>query len=133
MNLNKARLFGIPLNKKTAVRWKIYLDRAKMYLSYINFVMIAFVFLNSINDVRVREMLDENRLIFYPVVMMLFILISLVLGYFDTKLGFRQEEMRNNATENPVMREILSSLQVLQENQETLLVQQDSTSRADRK
>ena len=42
MELKKVRVFGIPLNKKTAVRWKIYLDRAKMYLSYINFVMIAF-------------------------------------------------------------------------------------------
>lgn len=118
---NKVKLFGIPLNKKTAVRWKIYLDRAKMYLSYINFVMIAFVFLNSINDQRVRDILDENRLVFYPVVMALFIIISLVLGYFDTKLGLRKEEMRNNATENPVMLEILESLKILKENQVQIL------------
>ncbi len=121
MALNKVKFFGIPLNKKTAVRWKIYLDRAKMYLSYINFVMIAFVFLNSINDHRVRAVLDENRLIFYPVVMALFIIISLVLGYFDTKLGLRKEEMRNNATENPIMREIIESLKELRENQEVMM------------
>ena len=121
MALNKVKVFGIPLNKKTAVRWKIYLDRAKMYLSYINFLMIAFVFLNAINDHRIREVLDENRLIFYPVVMALFIFISLVLGYFDTKLGLRKEEMRNNATENPIMREIIDGLKEVKENQKIIM------------
>ena len=117
MALRNKKVLGIPLTKKTAVRWKIYLDRAKMYLSYINFVMIAFVFLNSINDTRIREVLDENRLIFYPVVMILFIGVSLVMGYFDTKLGLRKEEMRNNATENPVTLEILDRLREIREHQ----------------
>ncbi len=117
VQLKKVKILGIPMTKKTLVRWKIYLDRAKMYLGYINFVMIAFVFLNSINDSSVRELLDENRLIFYPLVMISFILVSLVLGYFDTKLGLRKEEMRNNATENPVMMEVLDHLKEIKNNQ----------------
>jgi len=121
MTPNPPKIFGITLNKKTAVRWKIYLDRAKMYLSYINFVMIAFVFLNAINDERIRSILDENRLIFYPVVMITFIVVSLVLGYFDTKLGLRKEEMRNNATENPITLEILNSLKEIKENQKKIM------------
>lgn len=132
MGLNKVRVFGIPLNKKTAVRWKIYLDRAKMYLSYINFVMIAFVFLNSINDERIREVLDENRLIFYPFVMIIFISVSLVLGYFDTKLGLRKEEMRNNATENPITLEILSSLKEIKENQKIIMKEHSTQQSAKR-
>jgi len=126
MTISKVKVFGIPLNKRTAVRWKIYLDRAKMYLSYINFVMIAFVFLNSINDHRIRAILDENRLIFYPVVMALFIVVSLVLGYFDTKLGLRKEEMRNNAKENPIILEILDNLKDLKTNQEKMMKTRDS-------
>lgn len=121
MKITKVRVLGIPLNKKTLVRWKIYLDRAKMYLGYINFVMIAFVFLNSINDATVRDMLDGNRLIFYPMVMVMFISISLVLGYFDTKLGLRKEEMRNNAIENPITLEILSNLKEIKANQQNIL------------
>lgn len=116
--MSKMSIFGIPLNKKTMVRWKIYLDRAKMYLNYINFVMIAFVFLNSINDSKIRAMLDENRLILYPIVMIVFILISLILGYFDTKLGLRKEEMRNNATENPIMLEMLNNIREIRHHQE---------------
>lgn len=121
MRVNKIKVFGIQLNKKTAVRWKIYLDRAKMYLSYINFVMIAFVFLNSINDPKIRGILDENRLIFYPIVMLIFIVISLVLGYFDTKLGLRKEEMRNNSVENPITLEIINSLKEIKENQKKII------------
>lgn len=115
MSTKQIKFLGIPLNRKSMVRWKIYIDRAKMYLSYINFVMIAFLFLNEINDVRIRELLDENKLIVYPIVMMAFILVSLLLGYFDTKLGLRKEEMRNNATENPVMMEVLSHLKEIKE------------------
>ena len=110
-NISKVKVFGIPLNKKTAVRWKIYLDRAGMYLGYINFVMIAFVFLNSIKDQGIRTFMDDNKLLVYPAIVVIFIGISLVLGRFDTKFGLRKEEMRNNATENPVMNEILESLE----------------------
>ena len=116
--MSKVNVLGIPLNKKTAVRWKIYLDRARMYLNYINFVMIAIVFLNSIKDEGIRQILDENQLIVYPVVMILFILVSLILGYFDTKLGLRKEEMRNNSTENPIMVEILENLKEIKEKQQ---------------
>jgi len=110
-------LFGTRVNKRAMVRWKIYLDRARMYLGYINFVMIAFVFLNAIKDERVRSILDENKLLVYPAVMVIFILVSLVLGRLDTKFGMRREEMRNNATENPVTLEILTTLREIREHQ----------------
>ncbi len=105
------------VNKRAIVRWKIYLDRARMYLSYINFVMIAFVFLNAIKDQRVRDILDENKLLVYPIVMVLFIIVSLILGRLDTYLGMRREEMRNHATENPVTFEILTTLREIRAHQ----------------
>jgi len=114
---NSIKIFGIPLNQKSVVRWKIYFDRARMYVGYISFIMIAFLFLNSFENQRIRTILDENKLIFYPSIMILFIVISLILGRLDTKLGMRKEEMRNNATENPVIMEILNSLKEIKENQ----------------
>lgn len=107
---NKIRIFGIPLNRRTVVRWKIYLDRARMYIGYINFIMIAFVFLNSVQSEEIRNILDENKWLVYPAIMTLFIFISLLLGRLDTKLGMRKEELRNISTENPVTMEILTSL-----------------------
>lgn len=104
------KVFGIQMNKRTFIRWKIYIDRARMYIGYISFVMIAFMFLNDFKDETIRSFLDENKLITYPIMMVVFVLFSLVLGRMDTKLGLRKEEMRNAATENPVTMEILSDL-----------------------
>jgi hypothetical protein len=104
------KIAGIPVNKKAFVRWKIYVDRARMYIGYISFAMIAIMFLNDLNNEEIRNFLDENKFITYPVIMILFFVFSLVLGRFDTKLGFRKEEMRNASTENPVLMEILEKV-----------------------
>jgi hypothetical protein len=121
MKKKNIRVFGIPLNQKTVVRWKIYIDRARMYIGYISFIMIAFVFLNSFENQQIRDFLDNNKLLIYPLIMVVFIIVSLILGRLDTKLGMRKEEMRNNATENPITMEILQSLQQIKENQKKLL------------
>jgi hypothetical protein len=109
------KAFGIKLNKRTFIRWKVYIDRARMYIGYISFIMIAFMFLNDFKDETIRNFLDENKLITYPVMMVVFLLFSLVLGRLDTKLGLRKEEMRNAATENPVTMEILAHLKEIKE------------------
>ena len=98
------------MNRKTFVRWKIY-------IGYISFIMIAFMFLNDFENENIRHFLDENKIITYPVVMVLFMVFSLVLGRLDTKLGLRREEMRNASTENPVMMEILDKLTKIEASQ----------------
>jgi len=110
------KLFGIRINKKTMVRWKIYVDRARMYIGYISFIMIAFMFLNDFKDETIRSFLDDNKLITYPIVIVLFVVFSLILGRLDTKFGVRKEEMRNSASENPVTMEILETVKNIQNN-----------------
>ena len=113
------RLFGIDLNKKAFVRWKIYIDRARMYIGYISFVMIVYLFLNDFENESIRSFLDNNKLISYPIVMILFIVFSLILGRLDTKFGVRKEEMRNASSENPVLMEILEKVKNIETNQKT--------------
>jgi hypothetical protein len=104
------KILGIHLNKKALVRWKIYIDRARMYIGYISFIMIAFMFLNDFENQTIRGFLDDNKFITYPVMMVVFIIFSLILGRLDTKFGFRKEEMRNASSENPVLMEILGKV-----------------------
>lgn len=113
----KINVLGSPVNRRSVVRWKIYLDRARNYLGLMNFLMIAFVFLNSIENQSIRSVLDGNRLVIYPMIMTLFVVLSLLLGRLDTKLGMRKEEMRNHAYENPVTMEILNSLNEIRATQ----------------
>ncbi|MCK3686113.1 hypothetical protein [Maribellus sp. YY47] len=104
------RFLGIKMDKRTFIRWKIYIDRARMYINYTSFLMIAFMFLNDLKDETIRTFLDENKWITYPVMMVAFVVFSLILGRIDTKLGLRKEEMRNAAVENPVTMEMLENL-----------------------
>lgn len=124
--MKNVKIFGIPVNQKSVVRWKIYIDRARMYIGYISFVMLAFVFLNSFQGDEIRSLLDKNKLIIYPLIMVLFLVISLFLGRLDTKLGMRKEEMRNIASENPVMMEILQTLNEIRGNQKKIMEEKNT-------
>ncbi|TRX70473.1 hypothetical protein [Carboxylicivirga sp. M1479] len=103
----------IKLNKKSLIRWKIYIDRARMYIGYIQFLMIGFVFLQSFEETNWGALIFDNLLYSIPLLFMLFIVLQLVLGRIDTVLGLREEEMRNASTSNPVMRELLTNIQDL--------------------
>lgn len=98
-------------NKKTLIRWKIYIDRAKMYVGYIQFLMIAFVLLEAYKDSSLGKFIFDNMLISVPVIFFIFILLSVIIGRIDTLLGLREEELRNSSTSNPVMREILKNME----------------------
>ena len=98
------------VNKRSLIRWKIYFDRSRMYIGYIQFFLIGIVFLQSFKDQRWGDFIFRYAVIAIPVVLILFVCLSLLLGYLDTKLGFREEELRNLSKSNPVMVEMLDSL-----------------------
>ena len=75
------------------------------------------MFLNDFKNETIRNLLDENKIITYPVMMVLFIVFSLILGRLDTKLGLRKEEIRNASTENPVLMEILEKINKIETKQ----------------
>ncbi len=96
--------------KKGIIRTKIYFDRARMYLGYINFFMLNIVLLNSSENGFLANIVNQNRIIWIPVLFVFYAAVLVFIGFLDTKLGFRQEEMRNNATHNPVLMEMIDSI-----------------------
>lgn len=105
----------IKANKRTLIRWKVYIDRARMYIGYAQFLMILFVLLEAYKNTTIGELIFNNLLISMPILFMLFIIASLVIGRIDTILGLREEELRNASTSNPVMRELLNKVNELTE------------------
>jgi len=101
----------IKTDRKTLIRWKIYIDRAKMYVGYIQFLMIAFVLLEAYKESSLGKLIFDNMLISVPIIFLIFIILSLIIGRIDTLLGLREEELRNFSTSNPVMREILKNME----------------------
>ncbi len=105
----------IKANKRTLIRWKVYIDRARMYIGYAQFLMILFVLLEAYKNTTIGELIFNNLLISMPVLFLLFIILSLIIGRIDTVLGLREEELRNASTSNPVMRELLMQVSELTE------------------
>lgn len=102
------------LNRSSLIRWKVYFDRSRMYIGYIQFFLIGVVFIQSFRDQPWGELVFRYALISIPLLFILFIFISLVLGYLDSRLGFRAEEMKNMSRSNPVMMELLETVKQLQ-------------------
>ena len=114
------KIYKTELNKRSVIRWKVYIDRSRMYIGYIQFFLIGFVFLKSFENQNINELLFRYLWISIPVSIILFILLSLLLGYMDSKLGLRQEEQRNLSYSNPVMMEMLETIRELRDEIHTL-------------
>lgn len=103
------------LDKKKMIRWKVYFDRSRMYIGYLQFLLIIFVFIKSFDNNLFIDYVFKHSLVTLPVVLLLFILLSLVIGYIDSKLGLREEELRNFSKSNPVLMDIQKSLKELRD------------------
>ena len=110
------------VNRRSLIRWKIYFDRSRMYIGYIQFFLIGVVFLQSFKDKSWGEFIYQYALISIPVLLILFILLSLFLGYLDSRLGFRAEELRNVSDTNPVLKEILISVKEIKKELEQIKI-----------
>ena len=91
-----------------------------MYIGYIQFFLIGIVFLKSFDKNPWGEIIFKHAIISIPIVLIFFIFLSLLLGYLDSKLGFREEELRNLSKSNPIMMEILHSINELKDELELL-------------
>jgi hypothetical protein len=91
-----------------------------MYIGYIQFFLIGIVFLQSFKNKPWGDLIFKYAIISIPVALILFVFLSLLLGYMDTKLGFREEELRNLSKSNPVMMDMLDSLKKINDKLEIL-------------
>ena len=98
-----------------------------MYIGYVQFLLIIFVFIRSLGDNPVTEFVFNSPVLAVPIILIVFVLASLVLGYLDSKLGFREEEIRNHAKSNTVLMDIQKSLDEL--NQKVSKMEQDKAER----
>ena len=99
-----------------------------MYIGYVQFLLIIFVFIKSLGDNPVTEFVFNSPMIAVPIILFIFVLASLILGYLDSKLGFREEEIRNHSKSNPVLMDIQRSLNEL--NDKVAKMEQGKTTKS---
>lgn len=98
------------MNKKRLIAVKIYFDRARMYLGYINFFILNIVLINSIENEVLKSYINDYKLVIIPLLFIIYAITLIFIGYLDTKLGLRQEEMRNNTAVNPIMQDLIRKI-----------------------
>ena len=97
-------------SKERLIALKIYFDRARMYLGYINFFILNLVLINSFENPALKLFIQDYKYFIVPALFAIYMILLIFIGFLDTKLGFRQEEMRNNALINPVMMDLIQSV-----------------------
>jgi hypothetical protein len=100
----------IKLNKSTFIRWKIHIDRSRIYLGYIQFFMIGIVFFKAFKDKPFGAMIFKYAFISIPVLFLAFVFFSILLGYLESKLGLKEEEQKKLTNSNPVMMELMNDI-----------------------
>ena len=102
--------------KRKLIQYKIYLERARGWISLVQFSMVLVIFLKSIDlPEQVEYYLYGYKLVVFPIIMVVAILVFVYIGSLDTKKGLRKEEMRNNTMENPVFNEMIKKVREIHE------------------
>ncbi len=57
------KMLIISIDRSILIRWKIYIDRAKMHIGYVQFLMIAFVLLEAYKESTLGKLIFDNMLI----------------------------------------------------------------------
>jgi len=92
--------------RKNIIRWKMYFDRARMYVSYVQFILIGLVFIKAFKG-GISTYFFSHMGWTLPVMVIVFVASCLIIGYLDMKLGIRSEEYRALSEANPMMMELL--------------------------
>ena len=90
---------------KQLVRVKVYFDRSRMYIGYIQFFMMLLLLFEAYKDTRFGGWFYNNILWAFPLFMILFFCGSVVIGYFDKKY-IRPHESSEITQINPVFMEM---------------------------
>jgi len=87
--------------QKKLIKYKVYLDRARGYIAYVNFLLIGVI--------AVKQIGINLSWFMYALIVFATLFISLVVGYLDKKY-IREQETKEYGDTNPYLKEILKIL-----------------------
>lgn len=89
------------------VHSKLFIQRAKSYLTVVNSGMILFLFLSQLEKYGININIKQWIIPIFAITLILL----LIFGYLEDRLGFYQEEARAQAKRNPYFKEINDRLE----------------------
>ena len=102
------------MNKKKIIRriakWKIYFDRARLYISYVQFLLLAYIAIKQRNNSPLRTWVFDNWYISFPLIFIVFFSVCMVLGFIESLFKIREYEQENYAKTNPFFEDMMKKL-----------------------
>jgi hypothetical protein len=101
------------INRKAIVRWKIYFDRARNYVSYIQFIAMAYIVIKLLRDSPAKTMIFNYWYLSFPLIFIAFIVACLILGRIESLFKIREFEQENYSVTNPEWKKLMDKLDEL--------------------
>ena len=92
------------------VKLKVFLDRSRMYVSYIQFFMLGIILLKSFKDEPFGIWVFANAIWTIPLTVIVMGMGALLIGYLDLRLGIFSAEQKPISERNPVLNELNKKL-----------------------
>jgi len=92
------------------VKLKVFFDRSRMYVSYIQFFMIGIMLLQSFKDTAFGVYVFAHAIWTMPLALIVMTLIALSIGFLDLHLGIFSAEQKRISERNPVLNELNKKL-----------------------
>jgi len=93
--------------RRKLIRTKLYYQRALGYISIVNSAMLLFLLLSNLEKYGIDLNIEK---LFFPI-LIAGVIIMILFGYLEDKLGFLREESYFVSKRNPQMQEIIDRLE----------------------
>ena len=102
------------MDRKKVIRriskWKIWFDRSRQYVGYVQFMLLAYIAVKSLNNSPARTWVFDNWYISFPLIFIIFLSGCMVLGFIESILKIREYEQENYLATNPEWQKLLTKL-----------------------
>jgi hypothetical protein len=95
------------------VRYKVYIDRSRMYISYIQFLATIFIVVKLLKNGWLKTWIFDNWYLSFPLMFFAFIGGCLFLGYLESMLKIRDLEQENYSKANPEWERLMKKIDEL--------------------
>ena len=99
---------------KRIIRIKVYFDRSRQYWGYVQTLMTVSIMLKVFENTGFGVWFWDHKKLTVPALLIVFVFMSIVVGYFDKRLNIREYEQGEINSTNPDIRKIHKSLQVIE-------------------
>jgi hypothetical protein len=96
------------MNKRKFVRCKIYVDRCRMYITYLQFFMLGFMFLKIFPSIWM--IVVKNIYISLPLIFIGFFVATIIIGWIEQRIGVIEAENDRQFELNPKLQEMYNIL-----------------------